>query len=109
MTDTAEPLLTVDSAAEPGTVVLALRGELDPHTAPILDDHVGRALDAGASTVVLDLAALSFIDSSGLRSVIAAHKGLAERGGTLVLRAPGPTTQRLLDVTGLDDLLVVEP
>ena len=108
MTDTAEPLLTVEAAAEPGTVVLALRGELDPHTAPILDEHVNRALDAGATTVILELAALSFIDSSGLRSVIAAHKALGERGGTLVLRSPGPTTQRLLDVTGLTDLLVVE-
>lgn len=108
MTETAEPLLTVESAAEPGTVVLALRGELDPHTAPIVDDHVNRALDAGATRVILDLAGLSFIDSSGLRSVIAAHKALDGRGGTLVLRSPGPTTQRLLDVTGLSELLVVE-
>ncbi len=109
MTETADPLLTVDATAEPGTVVLTLRGELDPHTAPIFDDHVRRALDAGATTVIVDLAALSFIDSSGLRSVIGAHKTLEERGGTLVLRSPRSTTQRLLDVTGLTELLTVEP
>lgn len=108
MTETAGPLLTVATSEDGGALVLALTGELDPHTAPILDEHVRRALEGPSPTVVLDLVDLTFIDSSGLRSVIAAHKALVERGGHLVLRSPGPTTRRLLDVTGLTDQLEVE-
>jgi len=108
MTETTGPLLTVATSEADGARVLALAGELDPHTAPLLDEHVRQAIDGATPILVLDLVDLTFIDSSGLRSVIAAHKALAERGGRLVLRSPGATTRRLLDVTGLTDQLEVE-
>jgi anti-sigma B factor antagonist len=97
-----EPLII--EASEEGTeTVLVLGGELDPHTAPLLRDQIERSLGAGRVNLVLDLAGLSFIDSSGLRVIISAHKDTAERGGHLVLRSPSPTARRLLDITGLLD------
>jgi anti-sigma B factor antagonist len=97
-----EPLI-IDVGQEGGDTVFVLQGELDPHTAPKLRTEIDRAMGAGQANLVFDLAGLSFIDSSGLRVIISAHKDAAERGGRLVLRSPSQTTRRLLDITGLLD------
>ena len=83
--------------------VLSLSGELDPHTAPVLSAELDDAIAAGTSTVVLELSGLGFVDSSGLRVIIAANTELGERGGRLVLRSPSETVRRLLEITGLLD------
>lgn len=97
-----EPLI-VEVGEDGGETVFTLRGELDPHTAPDLRTEIDAVLASGRARLVLDLAGLTFVDSSGLRVIISAHKDAAERGGRLVLRAPSQTTRRLLDITGLLD------
>ncbi|MCD9622712.1 STAS domain-containing protein [Rhabdothermincola salaria] len=98
--DLDQPLKIVVSS-EGDTVVVSLTGELDPHTVPMLADELDDAIDGGATSVALDLSGLTFIDSSGLRVVIATHRRLEESGGRLVLRAPSDTVRRLLELTGL--------
>jgi anti-anti-sigma factor len=98
-----EDPLTISVSHEGDEALLVLKGELDPHTAPRLRDQIDQVAGDGASRIVLDLADLGFIDSSGLRVIISAHKQAAERGGRLVLRSPSPTARRLLDITGLLD------
>jgi len=91
------------------TVILTLRGELDPHTAPRLHDEINRVTgDGSVHTLVLDVAGLRFIDSSGLRVIIGAHKAMTARSGRLVLRDPTDTTRRLLDITGLADHIALD-
>ena len=102
MPELEEPL-TVEVASQGDEVVLVLIGELDPHTAPILRSSVDDALSDATTTLVLDVAGLQFIDSSGLRVIISAHKTMDKRGGRLVLRAPTDNTRRLLEITGLAD------
>ncbi len=96
-----------DGASGP-TVVLALTGDLDPHTAPMLSDAVSQQLERGVRHLTLDLRALDFVDSSGLRVIIATHRDLAGVSGRLTLRAPTDSTRRLLEVTGLLDQLDIE-
>jgi anti-anti-sigma factor len=98
-----EDPLTIEASRDGDVAVLVVKGELDPHTAPKLRDRIDDAVAAGSSEVVLDLSQLDFIDSSGLRVIISAHKAAVERGGRLVLRSPSPTAKRLLDITGLLD------
>jgi anti-anti-sigma factor len=100
--------LQVESSTDGDQLVLVLAGELDPHTAPVLRDRIDEALDDRTTTLVLDLRGLRFIDSSGLRVIIGAHKDMVGRDGRLVLRAPTETTKRLLDITGLVDHLEVD-
>jgi len=98
-----EEPLTVEVAAQGDEVVLVIVGELDPHTAPILRSCVDDTVSAGTTSLVLDVAGLDFIDSSGLRVIIAAHKLMDEKGARLVLRGPTDNTRRLLEITGLAD------
>jgi anti-anti-sigma factor len=97
--------ITVERAPERDVVYLD--GELDPHTAPLLKQEIDQLADAGSLDVVLDLSRLAFIDSSGLRVVISAHREMADRGGQLTLRSPSETAQRLLEITGLIDHITI--
>jgi anti-sigma B factor antagonist len=104
----ADEPLQVDASSDGAEVVLVLRGELDPHTAPALRRRIDDTTDDAVKVLVLDVSGLRFIDSSGLRVIIGAHKEMAARGGHLVLRSPTDTTRRLLDITGLTDHIDID-
>lgn len=78
----------------------ALRGSLDLATAPQANDRLSHVWVPGA-TVVLDLAGLEFMDSTGLNMIA---RGLRELGadGTLVLRGPRGVVRRILSVSGFE-------
>ncbi len=107
--DTPATALLDLSVSAGATTTITLVGELDPATAPLLDQEVQRVLgDTSVERVVLDLAGLTFLDSSGLRVFVTARESLAARGGELALRSPSANTQRLLDITGLGEVIAVE-
>ena len=97
--------VVVDRSVEPPSI--ALTGELDPHTAPLLQAEIDQLLETSGTDLVLDLSELGFVDSSGLRVLISAQHQLAEQGGTLVLRTPSETVRRLLEITGLVDHVTI--
>jgi anti-anti-sigma factor len=86
--------------------VCAASGELDLATAPDLEAVVLPAARAGRD-IVLDLRELDFMDSSGVRVVVAVHAAAQESGGGLALvrTADGSAVQRVLEVSGLDGIL----
>lgn len=79
--------------------VVALRGELDASTTQELAEHL---IGPPGSLVVVDLSALTFIDSSGLGAIHAARRRVMEDGGNLVVCRPTPAVLRVLEITGLD-------
>jgi anti-anti-sigma factor len=89
-----------------GHVLIAARGELDLATAPQLEDAVLPPVREGRHAVV-DLRELEFMDSSGVRVIVAAHHAAQEHGGRLSLvRLEGGTPiQRVLEISGLDTML----
>jgi anti-sigma B factor antagonist len=97
--------LTVTPAAEPG--VLVLEGVLDVHTAPLLQQAVDEA--PVTEPLVLDLAALEFVDSSGLRVLVAAHHARPTEEAPLRLRNVDGEPARLLHITDLYTVFDIEP
>lgn len=97
--------ITVDEA-DPVTFVLA--GDLDPHTSPYLQERIDETLAEDASTAVLDVGDVSFVDSAGLRVIADTHRRLMGAGGGLVLRNPSKGLEKLLSVTGLSDHVTIE-
>jgi anti-sigma B factor antagonist len=87
--------------------VITIKGELDAYTAPAVEEQITKLTDAQVTTVVLDLSETSFLDSSGLRAILTAHRRLEGEGG-LLLRAPSEPVVRLLEITGLTDHFRVE-
>ena len=88
-----------------GGVQVELKGELDLATAPKLDDELRRVEAAKPSLIVLDLQPLAFMDSSGLRSLLAADSRAREQGWRFVLVRGDDRVQRVLKITRLDERL----
>lgn len=112
--DTAGQLLRTGFSAgasddEGDTIVLKLHGELDMATAPSLGRALNTALDAGPSLVALDVAELTFLDSTGLRVLITACRRAGGQGCTFVIRSPTRSVLKTLQLTGVDRLMVIEP
>jgi anti-anti-sigma factor len=79
-------------------VVLSVRGELDLASAPILEREVAESLEQ-TPLLVLDVEKLQFIDSTGLRVILAAHEQAREGGRELALTRGSRQIQRLLEIT----------
>jgi anti-anti-sigma factor len=91
----------VEADVTPTSTVLTLRGELDIFSAPLLDARV-RDLRPMRAPLILDVADLTFIDSSGLRSLTAVRRAAVEDvGGAVTLRNARNPLLKLLDMTGL--------
>ena len=88
--------------------VLRVSGEVDIQTSPILDEHLKSAHAEGASSIVVDLGEVTFLDSTGLSVLIAALKRCQSAGGSMRLVSPQPNVRRVLEVTGLTDVFQVE-
>ena len=91
-------LLQIIPTGEPGTVRLV--GELDSSNAGELMTTLQLQVDAGGD-VVLDLSELTFVDSSGLRSLLRLATGL-ENSGKLILDSPQRSVARTIELLGLE-------
>jgi anti-anti-sigma factor len=94
--------LTIEVRQEPDRIVLVLHGELDLASAPRLQSEIESDTVDAAGIVVLDLDDVHFIDSAGLRVLLAAHERTVERGQKLALTPGSPQVQRLLSIAGVD-------
>jgi anti-anti-sigma factor len=78
--------------------VIVANGDVDLAGGPLLEAAILQREDD--NPVVIDLGDVAFIDSSGLRSLLAASRRAQERGTTVVLRSPSREVRRLLEITG---------
>jgi anti-sigma B factor antagonist len=98
MDDVHDPELQVTLADADGATVVVVDGELDAASTPELSGPLTDALADGAS-VVLDLSAVSFVDSTGLHAIIDARTEADERGGRLeICCEPDGPVARVIEV-----------
>lgn len=106
---TADVALFASTASREGSrTIVELHGEVDMTVAPALRGSLEALIGTGNVDLVLDLAALDFIDSSGLSVLVAMHRVAVVAGGGIRLRSPRPSTRRVLETTRLADLLPIE-
>ncbi|MEJ2889414.1 STAS domain-containing protein [Actinomycetospora aeridis] len=99
------PELTIRHERTDGQAVVAVGGDLDYDSHGRLDDAVGDALDDPPAGLVVDLAAVTYCDSCGLRVLLGAHRRATEAGATFALRGAQGQPARALKLTGLDQVL----
>lgn len=99
----------VTSTGQDTAPVLAVSGDLDISGVDEFLEHADRLLRESASTIDIDLAGVTFIDSSGLGALVRLQKTATENGRELRLsNVPRPVT-RILELTGLTDLFAERP
>jgi anti-anti-sigma factor len=89
-------------------VTVGIGGEVDVLTAPELAALLDTIIDRGHTSVLLDLAKLGFMDASGLRVIASGAARLGAVGGKLTIRSPSHQITRLLDITGLNQVVSIE-
>ena len=97
--------VTID--ATPERVRVALAGELDIATGSRLEDELARVERDEPPILVIDLRGLEFMDSTGLRILLAAATRASDAGRRFVLVRGNQWIQRVLGVTGLDQRLEI--
>jgi anti-sigma B factor antagonist len=84
-------------------VLITVAGEFDVHTAGQVRDALHEAESAAPPVITVDLAQVSFMDSTGLGVLIGALSRAKAREGRVVLAAPTDRVLRLLALTGMDE------
>lgn len=85
--------------------VLEVGGEVDVYTAPRLREHLTELIDGGAQHVVVDLAEVDFLDSTGLGVLVGAHKRLRPVSGTFSLVCSKEPLLKVFRITALDQII----
>ncbi|MGX1881482.1 STAS domain-containing protein [Streptomyces sp. NPDC055287] len=88
-----------------GIALLTVTGDIDHTTAPELRDRALELSRQGSRHLVLDLEPVAFCDSSGLNALIGILRCTKETGGSLALAAVPDRLTRLLDLTGVSQLM----
>jgi anti-sigma B factor antagonist len=96
------------TSAEAGQIVVSLAGECDLAVRDELSSALLAAVGA-ADVVVVDVAGLRFLDSSGVHGLVMAHHAAQQRGARLSVINAGGVVAQVLDITGVGDLLRPPP
>lgn len=89
------------------TATVVVKGELDCVSAPLLAHELRTLLSEGTCRLTVGLAEMTFIDSTGLTTLVWALRAAREADGDVVLHAPGKNARKVLVITGADRFFLV--
>lgn len=89
------------------TLILSLKGRLDTITAPQLENELKTSLE-GIRNLILEMAALDYVSSAGLRVILSAQKKMNARKGKMVVRHCNEMILDVFSMTGFLDILTIE-
>ena len=106
-TSSGEPrgIHLTEETFDPSGLVVTVTGELDIATAPALRDRLTTAIEAGKHRLVIDLSAISFLDSVALATIVHAKQRLPEHGRMALAVDPDSYVMLVFEGTGLPQVL----
>ena len=99
--------VSVSRATDADVPVVKVSGEVDVYSAPALKEQLTGLLTSGASSVVVDLTDVAFLDSTGLGALVEARAATSEAGGSLPLVCNQDRILKLFKITGLDGVFAI--
>jgi anti-sigma B factor antagonist len=88
-------------------VLVTASGEIDMATAPKLRAAILAQVNGKPVDIVVDLSAVSFLDSSGIAALVAGYRRVEETGGAFTVRNPQARVQRVLQLSGLANVFAI--
>ncbi|MBA3283403.1 MAG: STAS domain-containing protein [Acidimicrobiia bacterium] len=101
--------LRLDVSEQDGWSVLQVGGEIDVATAPRLREQLLKLVNDQRYSIVVDLEAVDFIDSTGLGVLIGARKRVRLHDGDVKLICTEPRIVKVFEITGLDQVFQIHP
>ncbi|GAB2789198.1 STAS domain-containing protein [Streptomyces chlorus] len=95
------PLSVEVTVVREDVTLLTVQGDLDADTATEFQHHLANQLHHGRRHFLLDLAAVPFMDSSGMNIVLRVYQEARELPGSVHIISPAPAVRRILDLTGV--------
>ena len=108
MAETRDVNSVAEVVVDGNDVHLTLVGEIDASSAVLLQRRLDEVIESTTGVVVVDMSGVSFIDSMGIRVVVALRRRLSAQRRSLTLRDVSAPTRRMFDLTGLGPVLGVE-
>jgi anti-anti-sigma factor len=105
----SEFTVAIDAERKNGEVKLTPDGELDLATAPELEARLAEAESGDPELIIVDMAAVGFIDSSGLQVLLGAAARARDGGWRFQISAPAEQVSKLLELTRSDTVLEIVP
>ena len=99
-------MLNINKTASEAELTVALEGRLDTSTASALEKELKESLD-GVTELVIDMTALDYISSAGLRVLLSAQKTMNKQGG-MTVTGVSETIMEIFEVTGFSDILNIK-
>ena len=99
-------MLNIEKKINGDELTVALTGRLDTTTAPELEAELKENLD-GVTELIIDMGALEYISSAGLRVLLSAQKIMSKQGEMKVTHV-SETIMEIFEVTGFSDILTIE-
>jgi anti-sigma B factor antagonist len=99
--------LDVETGTKNGTSVVTLRGEIDVYTAPRLRQTLIDLVEGGATSIVVDMEKVDFLDSTGLGVLVGGLKRVKDKEGTMKLVATQDRILKIFDITGLSKVFPI--
>ena len=88
-------------------VVVRLAGRLDSSAAPAAEERLLAVVAGAAPSVAIDMSALSYISSAGLRVILVAAKKVQQEKGKLALGGLGANVREVFAATGFDTIITI--
>lgn len=105
----AQEKVDIEITDQGGFKVLRPTGDLDVYTVGSLRDAIGRMIEEGTPTVVVDLDSVPFMDSSGLGALMGGVRRLREAGGDLAIACTREQHLKLFSITGFGEGVSISP
>src|SRR4051794_26609003 len=101
--------LSLSTRESAGASVVDVSGEIDVYTSPKLRERLVGLVNEGSTNIVVNLAGVDFIDSTGLGVLVGALKRIRSRGGSLSLVCSEDGLLRVFTITGLEKVFMIYP
>lgn len=99
--------LTLSTREVDGTTIVSVGGEIDVYTAPKLRDKITELVGEGVFTIVIDMEAVEFLDSTGLGVLVGGLKKVRAHDGSLELVCTQDRLLKIFRITGLAKVFVI--
>ncbi len=100
-------MLDITETTEDGIAIICPSGKLDTLTAKTFEAHLQTHIDNSAGPLLIDMAAVDYVSSFGLRSILIVAKKLAPFGRKFILFSPNPSVLDVLKVSGFVKIVAV--
>lgn len=98
-----------DEPASEGSWLVVVSGRLDQSQNQLLEEELLRLLNEGHSRLIIDLSAVTYVNSGGLRCLVTIWRQAREHGGNIVLCGLSERIERVFSIVGFDKIFHIYP